>query len=68
MDDQSNGAVCAGDNAAICTCKLERNANLSNALFNTRSGGDNFSKSFYYVMEKILEDGVWRTLTKDKNP
>ena len=32
VDDQSNGAVKAGDNAAECVRKLEENTNLSNDL------------------------------------
>ena len=33
VDDQSNGAVCAGDDAAECTLKLEHNAIIFTSCF-----------------------------------
>ena len=51
VDDQSNGAVNVGDDAAECVQKLEKNANLSNDLLNASGGGDNFLKSFCYIIE-----------------
>ena len=58
VDDQSNGAVKAGDGAAECVRKLEENANLSNDLLNASGGGDNFLKSFCYIIEQVpTEDG-----------
>ena len=49
VDDQSNGAVKAGDDAAECIHMLEENANISNELLNASGGGDNFLKIFSYI-------------------
>jgi hypothetical protein len=70
VDDQSNGAVKAGDDAAECVLKLEENANLSNDLLNASGGGDNFLRSFCYIIEQVpTEDGNgWRILSNDKDP
>jgi hypothetical protein len=70
VDDQSNGAVNAGDDAAECVRKLKKNANLSNDLLNASVGGENFLKSFCYIIEQVpTEDGNgWRILTNDENP
>ena len=37
-------------------------------MLNASGGGENFSKSFYYVVEQIPEDGAWRTLTMEEHP
>ena len=70
VDDQSNGLVKAGDDAAECVLKLEENSNISNELLNASGGGDNFLKSFCYIIEQVpTEDGTgWRILTNDENP
>lgn len=57
-----------GDDAEECTRKLEINANLSNSLLNASGGGDNFLKSFWYLVEQVPEDGAWRTLSMEENP
>ena len=70
VDDQSNGAVKAGEDAAECFRKLEENANLSNDLLNASGGGDDFLKSFCYIIEQVpMEDGNgWRILSTGENP
>ena len=68
VDDQSNGAVKAGDDAAECVHKLEENANLSNDLLNESGGGDNFLKTFCYIIEQVpKKDGTgWGILANDQ--
>ena len=70
VDDQSNGAVKAGYDAAECVRKLEEHANLLNDLLNASGGGENFPKRFCYIIEQVLMEGGngWRILTNDKNP
>jgi hypothetical protein len=70
VDGQSNEAVKAGDEAAECVRKLEENANLSNDLSNSSGGGENFLKSFCYIIEQVpKEDGTgWQILTNDEHP
>ena len=60
-------AVRVGDDASKCMHELEHNTHLSNTLLNDSGGGANFSKRFYYIVEKNPEDGVWRTLTTEEN-
>ena len=53
-----------------CVRKLEENANLSNYLLKASGGGDNFHKSFCYIIKQVpKEDGTgWRILSNDENP
>ena len=57
VDNQSNGSMYPCDDAEECTCKLEINVNLSNSLLNTSGGGDNFQKSFCYIVEQVPGNG-----------
>ena len=70
VEDQLNGAVKVGDYVAECVCKLEENANILNDILNANGGGDNFLKSFCYIIEKFpKEDSMgWQILTHDENP
>ena len=65
VDDQSNGAVKAGDDASKCVSTLEENENLSNDLLNVSGRGGNFLKSFCYIIEQVPKENCtgWQILT-----